>query len=99
MTNDLDGDGVPTGDEYVSDTIPTNGDSYLRMQLISPIGGGKVIWAGGISVVQYLEWTANLSNDGPWVVLATNLPPTAVTNEASTPFDSPCGFYRVRAVR
>jgi hypothetical protein len=99
VTNDLDGDGVPTGDEYVSDTIPTNGDSYLRMQLISPIGGGKVIWAGGISVVQYLEWTANLSNDGPWVVLATNLPPTAVTNEASTPFDSPCGFYRVRAVR
>ena len=95
VTNDADGDGVPTGEEYPADTNPTNGDSFLRIQWID---AGQVQWAGGTGVVQYLESCRGLlSND--WTPVATNLPPTAVTNSQGFPDEDPSGTYRIRAER
>ncbi len=36
---DPDGDGVPTGDEFVMDTDPTNGASYLHVGAMTPLYG------------------------------------------------------------
>ncbi len=98
VTNDPDEDGIPTGDEYAADTDPRDGDSCLRMQLIWELGD-NLRWAGGTGVVQYLEWSEDAEDDSSWVVLSTNLPPTAITNESVVPESFLRGFYRVRAVR
>ncbi|HBA85549.1 MAG TPA: hypothetical protein DCZ95_15805 [Verrucomicrobia bacterium] len=94
VTNDPDNDRILTGYEYRSDTCPTNGDSYLRIQRYAT---NTARWAGGTGVVQYLEGSAD--GMSTWTILATNLPPTPVTNEAPVPASSSLGVYRVRAAR
>jgi len=93
--NDPDGDGIPTGAEYPADTSPTNRDSYLRLH---GLANGQLHWSGGSGVFQYLEKSDNLfSND--WKTLATNEPPTPITNSLSLPEEPGDAFYRIRAVR
>ncbi len=95
-TNDTDLDGVLAWQEYLGDTIPTNGESYLHLTGVSTAG---VEWVGGTGVVQYLEWSRQVDTN-EWVMLATNLPPTPVTNTASIPdMGTSNGFLRVRAER
>ena len=96
-TNDADGDGIATADEYTSDTNPTNSDSYLRLENILIVGGNSLQWSGGTGVIQYVEWTPNITNT--WNVLATNTPPTPITNSAPFVGATNEGFYRIRAVR
>ena len=100
-TNDTDKDTVPAWQEYLSDTIPTNGDSYLRITGIRP-GAGRVDvqWLGGTSVVQYLEQGGSVTGS-VWLRVATNLPPTAVavTNGVTVDPAATQLFYRVRTVR
>lgn len=94
-TNDADGDLVPTCDEYVTDTIPTNGDSYLRL---TGIDAGSVEWAGGLYVPQFLE--GSLSGlDGEWDILGIYPPPTVLTNNVAVDADASYQFYRVRTER
>jgi hypothetical protein len=94
-TNDVDGDRVPAWQEYISDTCPTDGRSYLRL---TDITGGAVTWAGGTAVVQYLEWSPNFTG-GVWTVLATNYPPTAITNLLGVDQTPGTGCYRIRVER
>jgi hypothetical protein len=100
-TNDMDKDTVPAWQEYLADTIPTNGDSYLRLTGIRP-GAGRVDvqWLGGTSVVQYLEQGGSVTG-AVWLRVATNLPPTAVvvTNGVTVDPAATQLFYRVRTVR
>jgi len=94
-TNDTDGDRVPACDEYVADTIPTNGDSYLRM---TGIQTGSVGWVGGLYVPQFLE--GSLSGlDGEWDTMGIYPPPTVPTNSVEVDTDASYRFYRVRAER
>ncbi len=94
-TNDADGDLVPTSDEYLSDTIPTNGDSYLRF---TDIQQGIVTWRGGTGVVQFLEMNLPAASD-EWSLLATDPPPTPGTNAAAVDVEADEALYRVRAKR
>jgi predicted outer membrane repeat protein len=100
-TNDTDKDTVPAWQEYLADTIPTNGDSYLRITGMRP-GAGRVDvqWLGGTSVVQYLEQGGSVTG-AVWLRVATNLPPTAVavTNGVMVDPAATQLFYRVRTVR
>ena len=93
--NDADGDDVQTSDEYLADTIPTNGDSYLRMNWAVD---GRLQWVGGTGVFQYLEKSEDLLSN-VWKTVVTNVPPTFVTNSLSVREGFVDGFYRVRAVR
>lgn len=94
-TNDPDGDLVPTSDEYVADTIPINGDSYLRFVATEP---GSVTWAGGTTVVQFLEADVSVGAD-EWQTLAVGTPPMPTTNSAEVSVEDPNCFFRVRAER
>ena len=98
-TNDLDGDGIPAWQEYLADTSPVDSNSCLQMNAISFSGGRIIRWIGGTGVVQYLEWTTNTSDQGEWIIIATNHPPMAATNETLVPKTDVKGFYRIRAVR
>ncbi len=94
-TNDADNDSVFTWQEYIADTIPTNGRSYLHF---SDHRVGLVEWVGGTAVVQYLESTLNLVGTN-WTVLATNRPVTPVTNTCPVSATATMMYFRVRAVR
>jgi hypothetical protein len=95
VTNDPDGDGVPSWQEYISDTSPTDGVSFLRL---TGIAGSELYWSGGTGVTQYLEG-CDLLEGGTWQILATNQPPTAVTNLLLIDQDSGMRCYRIRAER
>ncbi|MFH0881125.1 MAG: VCBS repeat-containing protein [Lentisphaerota bacterium] len=92
--NDADGDQVPSWQEFRADTLPTNGDSYLRL---TGWNSNRIEWAGGIVSTQFLEWTGALREN--WIVIFTNLPLTSVTNMADLNLDPAKGFYRIRAGR
>jgi len=102
-TNDQDGDGVPTCDEFPADTIPTNRHSALAMVGIRPTNDNMwVQWKGGTWATQYLELRHDLrSTSDHWRVIYTNLPlPTPITNwmldagATSLPV-----YYRIKAGR
>ena len=92
---DQDGDGMPAIDEYWANTDPLNPQSLLCIQNVGFVSGThSVIWIGGTSVLQYLEWAETLP--GTWMTLATNLPPTLITNLFSGEMTDTQGFYRIR---
>ncbi len=95
---DFDGDGVATWLEYVADTDPLNIYSVLAMwQMEKPDDSLKVEWTGGVLATQYLE-TRSIVYGSPWVVIATNTPPTPYTNRLLRIETGPC-WYRIRAKR
>ncbi len=97
--NDTDHDLALTWQEYQADTIPTDSNSVLYIQLLSATGTQSSIqWGGGTASVQYLEYATGLLSNS-WSTLATNLPPTPITNALTTGIDTPAGFYRIRATR
>lgn len=68
---DADGDGVPNRDEYVADTVPTDGASFLAMTSVSPHSNGvALVHAARTTRVYRLDVTDNLP--GIWQPPATN---------------------------
>ena len=101
-TNDHDGDGMPTVDEWGADTDPTNRASALEVLDVSFIDGKVIVeWKGGTGVTQYLDGTEHLLGSGSlWRTLFTNLPPTSVqTNYQHDSDTNGASFYRIRATR
>lgn len=97
--NDADGDHALTWQEYQADTLPTDSNSVLYIQLLSATGSqSSVQWGGGTVSVQYLEYATGLLSN-TWATLATNLPPTPLTNALTTGTDTLSGFYRIRVTR
>jgi len=91
---DSDNDGMPTWAEWRADTNPTNPLSLLALTGISLTGtNGQIDWIGGIARTQYLEYA--LTPSGVWTPLATNLPPTPVTNTVTLPISGDVKFYRI----
>jgi subtilisin family serine protease len=90
---DGDGDGMPTWQEWVADTDPTNRLSLLKLTALTPLTNQwQVTWMGGRLRTQQLQYAATLA--GPWRSIFTNQPPTPVTNTLALPPDSN-GFYRL----
>lgn len=98
---DADGDGVPTWQEWVSDTDPTNPVSALRILSLKPeMGGIRIGWQGGTAAWQYLERSGGLGAVTPWAVVFSNIPPTAInTNFLDTAATNAPVFYRVKTAR
>jgi len=97
---DIDNDGVPTYQEFIGDTIPTNPASLLELDYIGMgVGLRQIEWIGGTGVIQYLEWSTHARDGSSWVIVATNTPPTPITNQVDVSENDETGFYRIRAVR
>lgn len=101
-TNDADGDGMITADEFVADTNPTNFSSRLAITCVGKTGDDwRVSWQGGTGVVQYLERRMDLrSTAEQWTAVFTNMPPMAESNSATAAdATNSMQYYRIRAVR
>ena len=61
-TNDLDGDGVPTWEEYVMDTNPTNAQSRLALlpDGASTSEGNLIVWSGSPNRAYGIYWGTDL---------------------------------------
>ena len=100
--SDGDGDGHNTLQEYLADTVPTNGASVLLITDISTnAGGNRIDWQGGVLVTQFVERCDSLTDTGAtWTAIVTNNPPTPVTtNYVDVTVTNAAGFYRIRATR
>ena len=62
---DADEDGVPTGDEWVMNTDPTNGLSYLHVAGLGLRGGGKILtWPCATDRVYDVEFDTTFPQGG-----------------------------------
>jgi len=100
--DDPDGDGHLTWEEYIADTIPTDGQSYLGITgLVHTVDGIQVMWKGGTNVWQRLESREDLmATNAPWVAVFTNPPPTSgTTNYLHQGTTNRVLYYRLKAWR
>ena len=99
---DPDGDGVDNLSEYLADTDPLDGESFLAVTGVSwDAGGLRIGWQGGTGVLQYLLRKSDLMATGePWTAIFTNEPPTERDVEViDAGVTNGRGFYRVGAER
>lgn len=93
-TNDLDGDTFSNYEEWLADTVPTNGNSFL--ELIDYPGGTNVVFSSSSNRQYQVQYLANLTNSN-WAVevdwFAGSHPQTV---QSVSTADSN-RFYRVRA--
>lgn len=95
LASDYDGDGFDNGQEYMADTDPV--DAGSRLSFIG-IDHGALRWIGGRESTQFVMRAGSPS--GPWTKIATNAPPTHVTNEFHIDIGAaPSGFFRIEAAR
>lgn len=101
-TNDIDGDGMSSAEEYLADTDPTNAASRLAITRIQNAEDSlSVEWQGGTGVVQYLESSESLiPSGGFWTVVFTNIPPTSPMHSFPSAGDTnQTKYFRLRVVR
>ncbi len=101
-TNDFDQDGVATWQEYVADTNPTNGASFLGITGITVTPEGpRIEWSGGTGAWQYVQYRQDLGNTSEmWTAIFTNPPLTADhTNFTDSGSTDPVRFYRIYVER
>ena len=99
---DTDSDNFAAWQEYQADTVPTNGQSLLKVTGLESVPGGmKIGWKGGVAATQWLEAKYSLGNAGElWVAIFTNVPPTSTsTNYTHSGVPNAKRVYRVRAAR
>ena len=98
---DPDGDNVVNLDEYVADTDPLNGDSFLGLLSLGDFWNGKrADWKGGVNAWQMLDFTEAINSTGAWETLAAFPPPLPVTNAVVIFGLNPTtGVLRIRAQR
>ncbi len=97
---DADGDGFSNLQEYVADTKPLDGQSYVRIAGIAVNGGGKQVQVGDTSAGRsYRLFSRNqlLPGGGPWEP-ATGLEPGADNVTTLTDTNTPPGRVRVYKV-
>ncbi len=101
-TADFDHDGISNLAEYLADTNPTNAASRLAVTSLTIVSNQvRLVWTGGSSAWQIVEYRNSLTDTNGWKAVYTNTPPTAVTNML---FDTGAGsatsrFYRIKAWR
>lgn len=99
-TNDVDGDGMLTWQEWRADTDPTNELSLLAItNIIIDPAGMKISWQGGEQATQMLEHSDSLVNTN-WESVFIRFPPTPEGNYyVDSDATNTIGFYRIRAGR
>jgi hypothetical protein len=98
---DPDEDGVVTGDEYITDTDPLGGDSYLAVENLRMVAA-QVILTIPVSTdrVYDLERSPNVPGAiWPKVAGYTNIMPATTTLVLTNPALDSTSFYRLRARR
>jgi len=98
--DDQDKDKMPTWQEWIADTVPTNPKSCLAFTAINYQGSGAIPqWQGGVMATQYIEWADHLTGTQiQWHVVYTNLPPTPIfTNCFDQSGTNSRRLYRIRA--
>ena len=69
-SGDVDGDGSPNGEEYVSDSVPTNNASYFQDQTNATLGAGTTlnmaINPSSTGRVYDAYWKTNLLDSSEW---------------------------------
>ena len=98
---DPDGDGVVNLDEYIADTDPLNGDSFLGLLSLGEFWNGqRVDWKGGVNAWQMLDFSEGIDSTCTWETLAAFPPPRPVTNAVVIFGLNPTnGILRIRAQR
>jgi predicted GH43/DUF377 family glycosyl hydrolase len=99
---DPDGDAVPNEEEYTADTLPQDSNSVFRIESFVLEGASmELSWVGGVQSTQYVESCNALTSNAIWTVVATNLPPTAVSNvwNSTVPSETDSILFRMKAVR
>lgn len=100
---DPDGDGVPTWQEWVADTVPTNAQSILVVTGACARSNGVLIsWQGGTAATQIVERATCVTNEPvEWTTIHTVLPPTpAGGSYRDLQPGGPSGrYYRIRVER
>jgi predicted GH43/DUF377 family glycosyl hydrolase len=97
-----DGDAFSNADEYTADTLPQDSNSVLRVESLALDGSSlELSWIGGVQATQYIETCYALTSNSVWTVIATNLPPTAVSNvwSGTVPVETNSAMFRIKAVR
>ena len=97
-----DGDPMPTWEEYIADTIPTDGNSFLAITGVSAsVDGIRIMWKGGTNAWQCLESREDLVATGEqWLAVFTNVPPTpGTTNYLHHSATNRVLYYRLKAWR
>jgi hypothetical protein len=95
---DPDGDGVPTCQEWVAGTDPTNNSDYLKFDLISLSETGlNLEFKSHDGRVYAIEGTTNVMDSGTWTLVTNNISGNEsiliVPDGASPSWQ----FYRIRA--
>ncbi len=98
---DADADGLPSWQEYVAGTDPTNPASVFQINGSSMVRDGAVIrWSSVSNRFYALGWSTNLMHAFLPLSGATNLPSTPPENAYTNPLDSgAASFYRVKVCR
>jgi hypothetical protein len=97
--DDADGDQCDNQAEWLSDTVPTDSANYLRMTDIQCIPPNTIVtFAGGTQSVQIIEGAPS-PDQGAWVPLATNTPPTASPGTFTFGAGALEYHFRIRASR
>jgi hypothetical protein len=97
-----DGDAFSNSDEYSADTLPQDSNSLLRVESLLVDGSSlELSWIGGVQATQYVESCSALTSNTVWTVVATNLPPTAVSNvwNRSVLTEETAVMFRIRTER
>lgn len=95
---DQDDDQVPTWEEYIAGTIPTNGLSWLGFPLAEFPGAGVTLsWRSESGRLYDVEGNSGFTNTA-WIPVAgaTNLPGSPPTNSATVAGATPSEMYRIK---
>jgi len=99
VTNDVDEDGVPTGEEYVMNTDPTNELSYLRLIAIGLEEAGETLtWPCATDRVYDVQYDLGDPSDG-WIPLEgfTDIEPDSTQLVITNALDANAlKLYRIR---
>ncbi len=92
--SDGDGDGQATWQEFIADTHPTNGQSYLRITNGILLAAGRVVhWPTATNRVYTVSWSSNLTT-GTFIPLASGVTEGVFTDQVYGTADA--GFYQIQ---
>jgi hypothetical protein len=92
--DDVDGDYFTTQGEYVADTVPTNGDSHLRVETVALVSGPSVQFMSSNARLYGLEAGEDLVG-GSWTGLVTDMPGTGAAMTVNDTNGVMRRYYRV----
>ncbi|MBN1675894.1 MAG: trypsin-like peptidase domain-containing protein [Kiritimatiellae bacterium] len=92
---DGDGDGFCNLAEYIADTNPTNGESFLRILSISNKTANVISFGSSTGRCYDVEFSTNLA-DTAWDTVQSNVPGQEAFTSVTRTNTEPAGYYRIR---